>query len=399
MSEKDAKKVADWLDGNHQIPLDKETQEAIIAIRPDWAPEPNVSIEEILARVEVGPLGTSEEEDPSAEAFVTAVFQTRNAVPKTSIDDILNVVQDGPLGKLQTAEPNVVPLQAWWKRPSVGILTAAAVAFIILLPSRFMVPEYSEQPSEVKLLQETTTSSPKERAPQREDVAEEPSVFVENERLRLPQKAGSRESTVSKQSASFREVELSSSAESLKAPPSVSQRKVQETVQSTASPSETSDTSPLAFDESRLQIVEEKQTVTKRRRTPTLKKRGKSSIATEEMEEAPPPSALAKQSWFGTPASRISSADKLVLQQAEDISVVLDLCSSEDPTKSLDMLWYAAQFQNASNALKLLLSSEDYSDGDKRYLARNYHALGDLFAALGREDEARGYYTLASELR
>ena len=143
----------------------------------------------------------------------------------------------------------------------------------------------------------------------------------------------------------------------------------------------------------------EEQTSRTGRRKSALKRRSDGAPTTDEMEEVLPPSAAEKQPWFGTLELRISADEKVQLQEATDTSVAMDLCSGEDPTKSLDVLWYGAQFQNASDTLKLLLSSEAYPDGDKRHLARNYYVLGDLYTALGQEEKARKYYTLASELR
>ena len=126
----EAQALADWLAGtpNGAVPetLDADVAEAIIALRPEYAPPHTVSIESVLATLTEGPLV-----DPAiAEALrqwleskpgtpppatlpvgvVEATYALRPDLAPSlgiNIDDVLNEVSSGPL-----AEAEVIPLPA-----------------------------------------------------------------------------------------------------------------------------------------------------------------------------------------------------------------------------------------------------------------------------------------------
>lgn len=165
----EAQALADWLAGtpNGAVPetLDADVAEAIIALRPEYAPPHTVSIESVLATLTEGPLVDpaiaealrqwleSKPGTPPPEILPVGVVEATYALrPELApslginIDDVLNEVNSGPL-----AEAEVIPLQPkggpattdriasralgstrrkWWTGTAV---TATAVAATTLL--------------------------------------------------------------------------------------------------------------------------------------------------------------------------------------------------------------------------------------------------------------------------
>ena len=83
MSEQEkANRLARWLDhGDGAEDLESEVMEAVLALRPDLAPPPNVDIHEILDDVVLGPLSSSAETDAES---ITALMQWMEQRPGQS---------------------------------------------------------------------------------------------------------------------------------------------------------------------------------------------------------------------------------------------------------------------------------------------------------------------------
>lgn len=112
MKEKQAKQLADWLDGKTDVnAVSAEVVEAIYIIRPDLAPSPNIDVEDILGNVEVGPL--SETQQPVDE-FPTEDLQNLfrpdlAAPPRVQLDDIFASLTEGPLSNQGQAVQDQLP--------------------------------------------------------------------------------------------------------------------------------------------------------------------------------------------------------------------------------------------------------------------------------------------------
>lgn len=174
-------KLASWLDeasaGASVDPpaeLESDVVEAVLALRPDLAPAPRVTIDDILADLSEGPLARSDAEkaaeahaasalaaflasdagpalDENASEALFALRPDLAPAPRVTIDDILDAVEEGPLS---TPADNVIPLataqraaqptadapppqaqtRPWWTLPGLGLLAAAAAAMLVVLP-------------------------------------------------------------------------------------------------------------------------------------------------------------------------------------------------------------------------------------------------------------------------
>ncbi|MAY81406.1 MAG: hypothetical protein CL930_11555 [Deltaproteobacteria bacterium] len=161
----EAKSLAEWIDGEpgKAIPtiIDEEVVECIIALRPEFALPARIQVEDILASVTEGPLvdpaiaralQTWIEAEPGTPpppilpiGIVEATYALRPELapaPRVSIDDILQSVTTGPLADeaLHPGTDEVISLETerskrkWWAGPSAGALAVAAIALIFVKP-------------------------------------------------------------------------------------------------------------------------------------------------------------------------------------------------------------------------------------------------------------------------
>jgi len=117
-----AQVLADWLEGRPpagEIPedLDPDVIEAVLALRPELAPEPELSVDDILSGVQSGPLAAQASAGPHAP-------QDQQAPPQDRPDP---VVAPPP-----TPQPANTPNKRWvpWAMAGLGSLAAAAVVLI-----------------------------------------------------------------------------------------------------------------------------------------------------------------------------------------------------------------------------------------------------------------------------
>ncbi len=163
----EAEALARWLDDPQGTPvpdsIDAEVTEAIYALKPALAPAPQLSIEDILDCLLEGPLVDPTVADALRNwltagpgtppprilpiGVVEATYTLRPEMapsPTLTIDDILDGVSSGPLAstppplRLHTAAENSVspPLQAparRWNQTLAG-LAVAAIALIVMIP-------------------------------------------------------------------------------------------------------------------------------------------------------------------------------------------------------------------------------------------------------------------------
>jgi len=191
MSDTPHDRLAHWLDASSQgqhpadpAGLEPDVVEAVYALRPDLAPPPRVSIDDILAGLTEGPLAptaaahaTEQREAAALAAFLDsdtpddaeldsepleAIYALRPDLappPRVSMDDIFGSVTEGPFAApdnivslpiaAHAQEPaaapaseggasNVVSLserrRAWWALPGLGALAAAAAALLVVQP-------------------------------------------------------------------------------------------------------------------------------------------------------------------------------------------------------------------------------------------------------------------------
>ncbi|MFH1467715.1 MAG: hypothetical protein ABIO70_25235, partial [Pseudomonadota bacterium] len=115
--------LARWLEEHPGSPapegLDPEVLESVYALRPDLAPAPSFSIDDILAGVTCGPFaaaaGASEDEPPTEEIEAEEASRPPALAPVVELS------------------PARSPRRAWlW--PATGALAAAAMALIVVTP-------------------------------------------------------------------------------------------------------------------------------------------------------------------------------------------------------------------------------------------------------------------------
>ncbi len=191
--QREAESLARWLDSRGEaLPGDvgNDVLEAVLALRPDLAPPPRVSIDDILAEVTAGPLAAAgglqdrgegarlaawldEEEIPedADDDALEAVFALRPDLappPRVSIDDVLADLSAGPLVERAAGHPehtlpaslgelpeavviaNNVPsprrLPSWFL-PGMGALLMAAMALLVVMPAAEQAPRGFPQPT------------------------------------------------------------------------------------------------------------------------------------------------------------------------------------------------------------------------------------------------------------
>ena len=164
--------LARWIDGERDTVPGEECMVAVWAMRPDLAPSPRVSLDDVLARVTTGPLFenisasdsdvpdvTDEIEmmdtikDEMGDDFVQAIFaQSRSREElSVSLDDVLSRVNTGPLSRnvsvssadtsaANELEPQSANNDRWWSAPWVAGGLAVALVLFTLLPSQFEAP-------------------------------------------------------------------------------------------------------------------------------------------------------------------------------------------------------------------------------------------------------------------
>ena len=107
--------LARWIDGDKETLPSEECLVAVWAMRPDLAPSPRVSLDDVLLRVNTGPLSENVSVSDggvvqaSGDDFVEAIFaQSRSSIDlSVSLEDVLSRVGSGPLST--TAVESVVP--------------------------------------------------------------------------------------------------------------------------------------------------------------------------------------------------------------------------------------------------------------------------------------------------
>lgn len=154
--------LARWIDGDKETLPSEECLVAVWAMRPDLAPSPRVSLDDVLLRVNTGPLSENvsvsdgEVVQDLGDDFVEAIFaQSRSSTDlSVSLEDVLSRVGSGPLSTTVvesvegTQDTESVPQSAnnnrWWTAPWVAGGLAAALVLFTLLPSQFEAPVSDE---------------------------------------------------------------------------------------------------------------------------------------------------------------------------------------------------------------------------------------------------------------
>lgn len=179
--QRQAEALARWLSQGGEAPdeVGDDVVQAVLALRPDLAPPPSLSIDDVLDCLTAGPLAPDtasatrlagwldsgefpdEAEDPELEA-VFALRPELAPAPRVSIDDILGAVREGPLAERPVGAPeptlpasigelpepvvvaNTVPREHRrlppWFLPGAGVLLMAALALLVVLPVKDAAP-------------------------------------------------------------------------------------------------------------------------------------------------------------------------------------------------------------------------------------------------------------------
>lgn len=494
----EAKRLAEWLDGNRDSMLSEEVAPAIYAIRPDWSPEPSMSIDDVLSRVHTGPFAQYSEENhddlPSDEDdFVSNLFAVSKSPtsPNTTLDDVLKRVQTGPFVEIA---PNEVvestksavrdPIPAannnrWWASSWLGVGVAVALVLIILLPNKFEAPQQAESifaPSfeadeEEPPLEEVDAGRYLERTVPKtvertSAVAKpSPSKTVLKDRLdELDSNTGDMPNEPVEPSVSepMRTVESkpSSTAMTTKSEPTPEMKKEADAEAEPIEPvnddafdvdfsASAGSNVPMDMDDgqrfndvvARKEFVEEEEVAEEM--APAIKAEDVAVDAVELSVAQVPASRTqsveevvqtregvvggvlsnrrsrgAKKSKAMAPAaeavpstsdedsvvtnieslpSMLSTSEQSALR-AGDVESVVGRCDVQNPTKSLDVLWFASLTRNSNDATSLLTRSADYDHGDPRYLKRNWIRLSQIYAEQGNNQRAQYYQQMADAL-
>ena len=171
----EAEHLARWIDGERDTLPNEECTVALWAMRPDLAPAPKITVEDILSRVTSGPLCETDlvsidPESVEGDDFVDAIFaQSRATVSrKLSLQNVWERIESGPFAAEDevespeienveglppvTEDRTVSPMfedklltgsannNRWWTRPWVAGGLAAALVLFTLVPSQFETP-------------------------------------------------------------------------------------------------------------------------------------------------------------------------------------------------------------------------------------------------------------------
>lgn len=92
------------------------------------------------------------------------------------------------------------------------------------------------------------------------------------------------------------------------------------------------------------------------------------------------------------------TASEIQSLRTASVESIREMCDVNNPTRSLDILWYASQNRSSSVAISLLTDSAKYDQGDTRYLKRNWQRLSQLYQQQGETERANYYQQLANGL-
>lgn len=214
--QRQAEALARWLSQGGEVPdeVGDDVAEAVLALRPDLAPPPSLSIDDVLDSLTAGPLaadregarrlaawldaGELPEEDEDELDAVFALRPDLAPAARVSIDDILGAVREGPLAERSAGAPeptlpasigelpepvvvaNTVPREHRrlppWFLPGAGVMLMAALALLVVLPVKDQAPSAepaplaasapAERPVGLEMVPEATTSPTTPTSPQ-----------------------------------------------------------------------------------------------------------------------------------------------------------------------------------------------------------------------------------------
>ena len=157
----EAEQLARWIDGERDTLPNEECAVALWVLRPDLAPDPKVSVADVLSKVTSGPFCEPKDvlmncEDVEEDDFVDAIFaQSRTNISPSNLYKMFGIAlnldrslqQRSPdhlkQKKKHTASPSLEDRvfkepannNRWWTRPWVaGGLAAAALVLFTLSP-------------------------------------------------------------------------------------------------------------------------------------------------------------------------------------------------------------------------------------------------------------------------
>lgn len=94
----------------------------------------------------------------------------------------------------------------------------------------------------------------------------------------------------------------------------------------------------------------------------------------------------------------LTVAQRQQVNSQTTVQQVLDLCDPNKPTEALDILWVAHPSRSQAEQIQLLEQSSVYSNGDSRYLKRNWLKLAQLYRKNGNVSQAEQYEQRALSL-
>lgn len=179
------KRLAEWLmDPTHPSGLSTEVEEAVYILRPDLAPPANIDIDDIWNAARAIP-----QEGAEDVGLVEDIFAHQKApAARVSINDIFADLTTGPLSTPtksveEVSFDNVVQFRPLIKKPIFLGGLVAALALIILLPTRFQSaslpePQVTLDDSEVFSPQKAKSDSAKETAELEKEVVYDGGIDV-----------------------------------------------------------------------------------------------------------------------------------------------------------------------------------------------------------------------------
>jgi hypothetical protein len=137
---RESEALASWIDGGGgELPdVEAEVLEAVVAIRPDWAPRPRVSLDDILSGVRSGPLAAAP------------------LHPVAEPDDAPRSAEVVALRPLPAARPRPSSVGRW---SGLALVAAAAATFaLVALPT--MRADVEESPTRTAVVEQAAPAAP-----------------------------------------------------------------------------------------------------------------------------------------------------------------------------------------------------------------------------------------------
>ncbi len=441
--EKQALDLAKWMAGDHSDPPPEEASVAIWVLKPEWSPEPSITIEQILEGVNRGVFASDTIEESSEDMeFVSRVFSNHSSQrdPQTSLEDVLSSIESGPFSRGDTSSDSANN-NRWWSSSWFGAGIAVALVLIILVPNNFIAEKSNtdsrfssvlELPkSDVEASQTPSQLMEEELEPleenseitvtKNEELPRTQSLKVEKTATLAPLDAPLEDSEMNPATAEISKSSISKllggnsetdprSAGGVANLDAMMEQEGAETVSSSVY-SKNEDDSEVYEAEMEVEstalakevaVIEELQQIEGRAQRSSRSFGSRQNRNQQELSEDLDASISGQELTMVVDLTTRETIQKTLKigndDWARNIPGVLAMCSSSKPTESLEILWFASQQTQIEQSIALLEYSAKYDHGDSQYLKRNWVQLIQLLNSNGQEVRAQIFQDLVDAL-